>query len=120
MTEEFSLTKRAARIAGGWFLLLGVFGIFAYQYVPGLVSVSGNAAATASSVIASQTTVRFGGRTAYVGMATGILGVISVVGSIMGGALASTLILTSLLTAVWVLLVGLRIGKMRGLNRGVD
>jgi hypothetical protein len=43
---------------------------------------------------------------AYLGLATGILGVVSVVGPFLVSALRVTIILTSVLTTVWVLLVG--------------
>jgi hypothetical protein len=43
---------------------------------------------------------------AYLGLATGILGVVSVVGPFFVSALKTTIILTSVLTTVWVLLVG--------------
>jgi hypothetical protein len=44
--------------------------------------------------------------TAYLGLATGILGVVSVVGPFFVSALRVTIILTSVLTTVWVLFVG--------------
>lgn len=50
--------------------------------------------------------------TAYLGVITGILGVVSVVGPLFISALEPTIILTSLLTAVWFLLVGLRLFKL--------
>jgi hypothetical protein len=45
---------------------------------------------------------------AYLGIATGVLGIISLVGPIFIPTLGMTAILTSVLTTVWVLLVGLR------------
>ena len=43
---------------------------------------------------------------AYLGLATGILGIVSVVGPFFVSALRVTIILTSVLTTVWVLFVG--------------
>ena len=56
----------------------------------------------------------FSKSTAYVGVVTGILGIISVAGPIFVSALSVTIIITSVLTIIWVLLVGyklLRLGK---------
>lgn len=46
---------------------------------------------------------------AYLGMATGIFGVVSVLGSFLTSALSVTIIITSVLTTVWVWLVGYRL-----------
>lgn len=46
---------------------------------------------------------------AYLGVITGILGVISVVGSFFGEALSAGIIVTSLLTTAWVIFVGYRL-----------
>lgn len=46
---------------------------------------------------------------AYLGLITGILGVVSVVGSFFGDALSAGIIVTSLLTTVWVTFVGYRL-----------
>ncbi|MDA4114375.1 MAG: DUF4386 domain-containing protein [Thaumarchaeota archaeon] len=51
--------RRAARVAGVWYLLLAIAGIFAYKYVPSLIA-SGNATATASNFMAYGTVVRIG------------------------------------------------------------
>jgi hypothetical protein len=51
----------------------------------------------------------FGKSIAYLGVATGILGVVSVVGPVFVNALRGTIILASMLTTVWVLLVGYRL-----------
>jgi Domain of unknown function (DUF4386) len=51
----------------------------------------------------------FSKSTAYVGLATGILGVVSVVGPSFADALSVTIIITSVLTTVWVLFVGYRL-----------
>jgi Domain of unknown function (DUF4386) len=59
MTAYDPQQRHIARVAGGWYLLLAIAGIFAYQYVPSLI-VSGNAAATANSFMASATIVRIG------------------------------------------------------------
>jgi len=54
----------------------------------------------------------FGKGIAYLGVGTGILGVVSVVGPLVASALGATIILTSVLTAVWVLLVGVRLYRL--------
>jgi hypothetical protein len=43
---------------------------------------------------------------AYLGVMTGILGVVSVVGSFFGDALSAGIIVTSVLMTVWVIFVG--------------
>jgi hypothetical protein len=50
--------------------------------------------------------------TAYLGLATGILGVLSVVGPVFVSALRVTIIFTSVLTTVWVLFVGHRLYRL--------
>jgi hypothetical protein len=54
----------------------------------------------------------FGKPTAYVGVASGILGIVSVVGPFLVGALGSTIIVASLLTTTWVFLVGYRLYRL--------
>lgn len=54
----------------------------------------------------------FSKSTAYLGMVTGVLGIVSVVGPLFVSALEGTIILTSLLTTVWFLLVGWRLYKL--------
>jgi hypothetical protein len=54
----------------------------------------------------------FGKSIAYLGVATGILGVVSVVGPVFINALRGTIILTSALTTVWLLLVGFRLYRL--------
>ena len=51
----------------------------------------------------------FSRSTAYLGLATGILGIISVVGPVFVSALSVTIIVTSILTTVWLLFVGYRL-----------
>jgi len=51
----------------------------------------------------------FGRSTAYLAVATGALGVVSVVGPWLVPALSATIILTSILTTVWMLLVGYKL-----------
>ena len=51
----------------------------------------------------------FSRSTAYLGLVTGILGIISVVGPFFVSALSLTIIVTSILTTVWVLFVGYRL-----------
>lgn len=55
-----SSPKRLARIAGLLYLLVGIFGGFAYGYVLASVYVPGDAAATASRVLANPGLVRVG------------------------------------------------------------
>lgn len=54
----------------------------------------------------------FNKTTAYLGIVTGVLGIISVLGPLFIDALDATIILTSLLTTVWFFLVGLRLYKL--------
>lgn len=49
---------------------------------------------------------------AYLGLATGVLGIVSVVGPLFVSGLAATVILASLLTTAWVLLVGYRLYRL--------
>ena len=53
-------TKKAARIAGLLYLVNGVTGFFGIIYVPSRLIVSGNAAATANNVLASERLFRLG------------------------------------------------------------
>ena len=56
----------------------------------------------------------FSKSTAYVGVATGILGVVAVVGPVFVSALSFAIIIVSVLTIIWVLLAGyqlFRLGK---------
>ena len=52
--------KNPGRLAGLLYLLTSIVGFFAMGYVPDKLIVSGNAAATASNITASQTLFRFG------------------------------------------------------------
>lgn len=54
--------------------------------------------------------------TAYLGLLTGLLGIISVGGAFFG-ILSSGIILTSLLTTIWVLFVGYRLVRLSGQSR---
>lgn len=54
----------------------------------------------------------FGKGAAYVGVVTGILGIVSVAGSPFVSALSVAVIVTSVLTTVWVLLVGFRLLRL--------
>jgi hypothetical protein len=56
---------------------------------------------------------------AYLGIATGVLGVISVVGPIVADAAGTAAIFTSILTTLWVLVVGYRLLRMSA-RRAVD
>jgi len=53
-------TKRAARVAGLLYLLMAITGFFSIMYVPGKLIVRGNAAATASNILASESLFRLG------------------------------------------------------------
>jgi len=50
--------------------------------------------------------------TAYLGLATGILGIVSVAGPFFVSILSVTIIIASVLTTVWVLLVGYRLYRL--------
>jgi len=50
--------------------------------------------------------------TAYLGLATGILGIVAVVGSFFTSSLGVTIILASLLTTAWVLFVGYKLYRL--------
>jgi len=54
----------------------------------------------------------FSKTTAYLGVATGILGVVSVVGPLFVSALSPTIMLTALFSTVWFFLVGYRLYKL--------
>lgn len=54
----------------------------------------------------------FNRSTAYLGLLTGTLGIVSVAGSFFGNALSAGIIVTSLLMTVWVLIVGYRLCKL--------
>jgi len=60
----------------------------------------------------------FGRITGYLGLVTGIPGIVSVVGSLFASALAATVIFTSLLTTVWVFLVGYRLFTWKSFSGG--
>ena len=53
-----------------------------------------------------------GKSTAYIGVVTGILGIVAVGGPIIVSMLGVTVIITSILTTVWVLLVGIRLVRL--------
>ncbi len=55
-----SSTKNPARFAGLLYVLTSIVGFFAMGYVPGKLIVHGNAAATASNILASETLFRLG------------------------------------------------------------
>lgn len=50
--------------------------------------------------------------TAYVGVATGVLGILAVAGPLLISALSVTIIVASLLTTIWMLLVGYRLLRL--------
>jgi hypothetical protein len=55
-----SSTRNPGRVAGSLYLLTSLVGFFAMIYVPGKIIVHGNAAATASNILASQSLFRLG------------------------------------------------------------
>ena len=54
----------------------------------------------------------FNKSTAYIGLATGILGIVSVVGPFFVTSLGVTIIIASVLTTIWVLLAGYRLYRL--------
>jgi hypothetical protein len=52
--------KNPGRLAGSLYVLTSIVGFFAMGYVPGKMIVHGNAAATASNILAHETLFRFG------------------------------------------------------------
>jgi hypothetical protein len=54
----------------------------------------------------------FGKGTAYVGIATGVLGIVAALGPFFASMLSVTIILVSLLTTVWIFLVGFRLIRL--------
>lgn len=54
----------------------------------------------------------FSKATAYVALATGIVGIVAVVGPLLVSALSATIILASLLTTVWALLTGYKLLRL--------
>ena len=54
----------------------------------------------------------FSKSTAYLGLVTGILGIVSVAGSFFVSTLSVTIIIASVLTTVWVLFVGYRLYRL--------
>jgi hypothetical protein len=59
----------------------------------------------------------FGKSTAYLGVVTGILGIVAAVGPLFVSGLSVTIIIVSVLTTVWILLVGFRLYWLGGLGR---
>src|ERR1700756_656097 len=58
--KRMDSTKKTARIAGLLYLVNGVTGFFSIIYVPGKLIVSGNTAATAHNILASEGLFRLG------------------------------------------------------------
>jgi hypothetical protein len=58
----------------------------------------------------------FSKSTAYLGIVTGILGIVSVAGPFFVSSLSMTIILASVLTTVWVLLVGYKLYRLASLS----
>ncbi|MBV8115984.1 MAG: DUF4386 domain-containing protein [Silvibacterium sp.] len=57
---DMNSTKKTSRIAGALYLVNAVTGFFSIVYVPGRLIVSGNAAATAHNILASERLFRLG------------------------------------------------------------
>jgi hypothetical protein len=55
-----SSTRNLGRFAGSLYVLTGIAGFFAIEYVPGKLIVDGNAAATANNIATSETLFRLG------------------------------------------------------------
>lgn len=53
-------TKKAARVAGWLYVLMGIPAVFGMLYVPGKLIVRGDAAATAKNILASESLFRLG------------------------------------------------------------
>ena len=64
-----TFAKNPGRFAGLLYVLMSIIGFFAMGYVPGKVIVQGNAAATASNMVASETLFRFGIAASLIGQA---------------------------------------------------
>lgn len=58
--DDHTAIRKTARVVGGLYLSLVPLGIFSFVYVPSLVFVPGNAAATASNIVASEWVFRLG------------------------------------------------------------
>jgi hypothetical protein len=64
-----SSTKNPGRFAGMLYLLTSIIGAFAIIYVPGKLVVTGNTAATANNITASETLFRLGIAAELIGQA---------------------------------------------------
>jgi hypothetical protein len=60
MEEKMNSINKAARIAGFWYLLMAITGPIGLLYVPSKLIVPGDAAATASNILASESLFRIG------------------------------------------------------------
>jgi hypothetical protein len=54
----------------------------------------------------------FGTSTAYIGIVTGVLGIVAAVGPLFVSALSITIVIVSALTTLWILLVGFRLFRL--------
>jgi len=54
----------------------------------------------------------FGKSTAYLGLITGIFGIVSVAGPFLSKSLGEIVIITSVLTTIWALFVGYRLYRL--------
>jgi hypothetical protein len=54
----------------------------------------------------------FGKGTTYVGLATGVLGIVAALGPFFASALSITIVIASVLTTLWILLVGFRLIRL--------
>lgn len=58
--EETNSIKKTARVAGLLYLLLAAFAVFSFEYVPSVLIVPEDAAATADNIVASERLLRLG------------------------------------------------------------
>jgi hypothetical protein len=58
--ETYASIQRTARLAGGLYLSLAPFGVFSFVYVPSVLFVRGDAAATSRNIMASEWLFRSG------------------------------------------------------------
>src|SRR5262245_47358207 len=58
--DTYTSIKRAARLTGGLYLSLLPFGVFSFVYVPAVLFVRGDAAATSRNIMASEWLFRSG------------------------------------------------------------
>ncbi len=60
MKNEITSLKKTARLAGLWYLLLAITGVYSIIYVPSKIMVRGDAVATANNILANEFLFRTG------------------------------------------------------------